>query len=130
VEDITPAQARHALDGTAADITAARALTRDFLTKRTPPIADGLIQDALLAVSELVTNAVRHAAGPFELELTDDGRRLVIAVSDTTATVPTPRAADLSGGGGMGLHVLNGLAGQIETRTHAAGKTVRITLMR
>ncbi|MBS2965348.1 ATP-binding protein [Actinocrinis puniceicyclus] len=124
------ALARHSLDGTAAGITAARELTRAFLERRTPPVPEALIQDALLAVSELVTNAVRHAPGPCELTLSDDGRCLLIAVTDTGNALPAPRPADLLGGGGVGLHVLQGLAGRVETRTHAAGKTVQVTLER
>ncbi|HEU5354533.1 MAG TPA: ATP-binding protein [Actinocrinis sp.] len=124
------ARTRHSLDGSVASITHARDLARAFLADCAPPLAPSLLQDALLAVSELVTNAVRHAPGPFEMTLTDDGRCLTIAVSDTSARTPAPRPADLLGGGGVGLHVLNGLAGRVETLTHADGKTVVVTLER
>jgi anti-sigma regulatory factor (Ser/Thr protein kinase) len=123
-------RARHSLDGSVASITRARELASDFLAGCTPPLEPSLQRDALLAVSELVTNAVRHAPGPCEMALGDDGRCLTIAVSDTSATVPAPRPADLFGGGGVGLHVLNGLAGRVETMTHARGKTVVVTLER
>lgn len=121
---------RHSLDGSVASITRARELAREYFEARTPPLDLSLLRDALLAVSELVTNAVRHAPGPFELALSDDGRRLTIAVSDTHAATPAPRPADLRGGGGVGLHVLNGLAGGIETLAHANGKTVVVSLDR
>ncbi|HZU54730.1 MAG TPA: ATP-binding protein [Actinocrinis sp.] len=125
-----PAHARHSLDGSVASITQARELAREYFAARTPPLGPALVRDALLAVSELVTNAVRHAPGPFELELGDDGRLLTIAVSDTDPTTPAPRPADLLGGGGVGLHVLNGLAGRVETTTHPGGKTVVVSLER
>jgi anti-sigma regulatory factor (Ser/Thr protein kinase) len=125
-----PARTRHSLDGSVASITHARELAREYFAACTPPLEPGLLRDALLAVSELVTNAVRHAPGPFELALGDDGRCLTIAVSDTDPTRPAPRPADLHGGGGVGLHVLNGLAGRIETMTHAGGKTVVVSLER
>jgi anti-sigma regulatory factor (Ser/Thr protein kinase) len=124
------ARTRHSLDGSVASITHARELAREFLARCTPPLESSLVQDALLAVSELVTNAVRHAPGPFDLTLSDDGRCLTVAVSDTSVTTPAPRAADLLGGGGVGLHVLNGLAGRVETMTHANGKTVVVTIGR
>ncbi len=123
-------RARHSLDGTVASITEARVLAREFFARCEPPVDDSLLRDALLAVSELVTNAVRHAPGPFELELTGDGRRLVIAVSDTHPAAPAPRPADLGGGGGVGLHVLNGLAQRVETTANAKGKTVTVTMER
>lgn len=121
---------RHRLDGTADSITEARHLAQDYFARCVPPVTETLLRDALLAVSELVTNAVRHAPGPYLLELADDGRQLTIAVSDTHRTVPAPRPADLGGGGGVGLHVLRGLARRVETTTHATGKTVVVTLER
>ena len=124
-------RAQHSLDGTVGSITEARRLAREFFAQCAPPLHASLLRDALLAVSELATNAVRHAPGPFELELADDGRRLTIAVSDTHTTAPAARTADLIGGsGGVGLHVLNGLAETVETTTHTAGKTVIVTLER
>ena len=125
-----PVRTRHSLDGSVASITRARELAREYFAARTPPLEPALLRDALLAVSELATNAVRHAPGPFELALGDDGRCLTIAVSDTDPARPAPRPADLLGGGGVGLHVLNGLAGRVETMTHAGGKTVVVSLER
>ena len=124
------ARTRHSLDGSVASITHARDLAREFLARCNPPLGSSLLHDALLAVSELVTNAVRHAPGPFDLTLSDDGRCLTVAVRDTSVTTPAPRPADLLGGGGVGLHVLNGLAGRVETMTHANGKTVLVTIER
>jgi anti-sigma regulatory factor (Ser/Thr protein kinase) len=125
------AGARYSLDGTVASITRARGLAREYFAQCTPPLAAGVLRDALLAVSELVTNAVRHAPGPLELALSDDGRRLTIAVTDTHTTMPAPRPADLiGGGGGVGLHVLRSLAGRVETTAHATGKTVVVSLER
>ena len=60
---------QHRLDGSVGSITEARHLAERFFTRCAPPLRDALLNDALLAVSELVTNAVRHAPGPFELAL-------------------------------------------------------------
>lgn len=121
---------RHRFDGTADSIAEARHLAGEFFARCAPPLGETLLRDALLAVSELVTNAVRHAPGPYLLELADDGSELTIAVSDTHTTVPAPRPADLDGGGGVGMHVLRGLARRVETTTHATGKTVVVILER
>jgi two-component sensor histidine kinase len=47
----------------------------------------------LLLASELVTNAVRHAATPFELTVSVNGRGVVVAVVDQDRRHP-PRLCD------------------------------------
>jgi anti-sigma regulatory factor (Ser/Thr protein kinase) len=122
---------RREFDGGAASITEARDHARAFFAKGVPPLGDRLLGDALVAVNELVTNAVRHAPGPCALELSDDGRYVTIAVSDTHRTVPAARAKDLEGGGGgLGWYVLCEIAGRVETELLPNGKTVAVTLDR
>ena len=120
------------LDGRRGTVAEARDRTRGFLVDgRTtpPPLADGTVEDALLLVSELVSNAVRHAPGPCTLELADDGHQVTIAVSDTSTTVPLPRAPDLAAGGGFGWYLLHRLAVSIEIALRAQrGKTVSAVL--
>lgn len=62
-------------------------------------------QVVALLVSELVTNAVRHASGAEVLRLMWDERRLRIAVDDSSAELPVVRQSrpDLPGGHGMNL---------------------------
>jgi anti-sigma regulatory factor (Ser/Thr protein kinase) len=60
--------------------------------------------DVLLLVSELVTNAFRHARGPRELWLTAVGPRVRIGVRDASPTGPYPcgnRDGRLPGGHGL-----------------------------
>jgi anti-sigma regulatory factor (Ser/Thr protein kinase) len=123
-------RARHLLDGATHSITEAREHARSFFAQSVPPLDPTLLRDALVAVSELVTNAVRHAPGPCELGLGDDGRRVTIAVSDTHATPPRPRPADLNGGGGLGWHVLCAMAGTVSVQPRPEGKTVAVELER
>lgn len=74
-------------------------------------------EDALevveLVVTELVTNALRHAPGtPFQLQL-ESGDRLRVAVVDGSALVPVARAMDAASEGeesGRGLHIVSELA--------------------
>ena len=131
MSDDTARSTRRELDGSAASITDARDHARAFLDLGVPPLGDRMLGDALVAVSELVTNAVRHAPGPYVLALSDDGRLVTIAVSDTHRTAPAARAKDLEGGGGgLGWHVLCQIAGSVQTELHPVGKTVAVTLDR
>ncbi|MFJ9581226.1 ATP-binding protein [Streptomyces sp. NPDC101191] len=67
--------------------------------------------DALLLVSEVVTNARTHGGGPYELRLDGTDRALWVQVSDASAERPRPRgphrAARCSG---HGLYLLQRLA--------------------
>jgi anti-sigma regulatory factor (Ser/Thr protein kinase) len=88
-----------------------------------------LIEDVLLAVSELVTNAVRHAPGPCWIEVALDGDEVCVSVTDTSSTVPRTRSPQFDGAGGFGLHMLRALTGRgIETRLLQPGKTVSVRL--
>ncbi|MBW5255005.1 ATP-binding protein, partial [Streptomyces sp. P01-B04] len=73
--------------------------------------------DVLLIVSELVTNAVRHApGGPSALTLTTTADTLDIAVTDHSCVPPAPRVPDLiDGTGGMGLHIADDLGARVFT---------------
>jgi len=123
-------QARHQLDGAANSIYEAREHAREFFARAEPPLDPVQLFDALVIVSELVTNAVRHAPGPCELALDDDGHRLTISVSDTHPTPPNPRPADMNGGGGLGWHVMRAMAASVDVRPEAEGKTVAVVLER
>ncbi|MGW1620093.1 ATP-binding protein [Streptomyces sp. NPDC002172] len=83
-------------------------------------------QDAQLVVSELVTNAVRHAPGPvgLALEVSPDAGLLRITVSDTSPRTPEPRAHDARRVGGHGLYLVTRLCGRLHTVAQETGKHV------
>lgn len=116
--------------GGAESIGTAREHTRRFLLEAEPAMADGAVDDVLLAVSELVTNAVRHAPGPCTLEVELDERRVRIGVTDTSTSIPVLKPPQYNGSGGLGLHMLRALAGEVETRLHGGGKTVCVCMAR
>jgi anti-sigma regulatory factor (Ser/Thr protein kinase) len=116
------------MEGDANAIGTARERVREFLAYAGPAVSTTVVADALLAVSELVTNAVRHAPGPCRLEVAVEQRHLRIAVSDTSTAAPTFKAPRYDGAGGFGLHMLRELAGRVETRTNAQGKKVSVCL--
>ena len=83
-------------------------------------------QDAQLVVSELVTNAARHAPGPaaLEFELTPDGDLLRISVRDSSPRLPQPRERDGGRIGGHGLYLISQLCDQLHTIALDAGKKI------
>ncbi|GAA2391507.1 hypothetical protein GCM10010420_14590 [Streptomyces glaucosporus] len=76
-----------------------------------------------LIISELVTNAVRHAGGPVGLRLIKD-HRLVCEVSDPSQSQPYLRRARLSDEGGRGLFLIAQLARRWGSRYTPGGKTI------
>jgi len=78
---------------------------------------------AELVVSELVTNAIRHAEPPIELRLLQ-GRRLICEVSDASSTAPHLRRARTYDEGGRGLLLVGRLSRGWGTRHSSTGKTI------
>ncbi|MFF0622756.1 SpoIIE family protein phosphatase [Streptomyces sp. NPDC004296] len=76
-----------------------------------------------LMVSELVTNAVRHASGPVHLRLLRD-LALVTEVSDTGHTSPHLRYSASDDEGGRGLFIVAQLVERWGTRYAPFGKTI------
>jgi serine phosphatase RsbU (regulator of sigma subunit)/anti-sigma regulatory factor (Ser/Thr protein kinase) len=76
-----------------------------------------------LVVSELVTNAIRHAQPPIQLRMILDGM-LFCEVSDSSNTEPHLRRADRYDEGGRGLMLVAQLADRWGSRHTRAGKTI------
>ncbi|MFI0816065.1 SpoIIE family protein phosphatase [Streptomyces sp. NPDC021098] len=78
---------------------------------------------AELLLSELVTNALRHASGPIRVRLLH-GRTLICEVSDTSSTSPHLRRAATTDEDGRGLFLVAQLALAWGTRHTADGKVI------
>ncbi|MFG3322492.1 SpoIIE family protein phosphatase [Streptomyces sp. NPDC048171] len=76
-----------------------------------------------LILSELVTNAIRHAAEPVRVRLLLD-RSLICEVSDGSSTAPHLRMAATTDEGGRGLFLVAQCARRWGTRYHAQGKVI------
>jgi anti-sigma regulatory factor (Ser/Thr protein kinase) len=97
--------------GPAAPTMARRALTQ-WLSVRT---TNGLLSDAPLIVSELVTNSLRHAglqdAAAVRVSAAFEDRVLRIEVEDGgTSGAVIRRTPNRDGGGGFGLNIIDALA--------------------
>ncbi|MFD5335057.1 ATP-binding protein [Streptomyces hawaiiensis] len=88
---------------------------------------DSLADLAALLVSELVTNALRHATGPIGVRLVRPsglGGVLLVEVSDPLPDPPRERPARLEDESGRGLHLVASSCRRWGTRPGVTGKTV------
>ncbi|WP_328502364.1 SpoIIE family protein phosphatase [Streptomyces sp. NBC_00457] len=76
-----------------------------------------------LILSELVTNALRHATAPIHVRLIRD-RTLICEVSDASSTAPHLRRAATTDEGGRGLFLVAQVAERWGTRYSGGGKVI------
>jgi PAS domain S-box-containing protein len=86
------------------------------------------VDTAVLLVSELVTNAIRHATGPYALVVTFREGEVELAVEDTDPGRPDPRQPDPLSESGRGLLLVDALATAWGVRTFPGGKVTWFTL--
>jgi anti-sigma regulatory factor (Ser/Thr protein kinase) len=102
------------------EIVAARRFAEQVLTRAHPRL-----EDALVIVSELASNAVRHASSGFRLAVDQDDHHVRIEVVDRGEGWPTPTTgATLPTNGGMGLHLVEALADRWGAVERPGGKLV------
>lgn len=107
----------------------ARRVAAGFVDGLWPPLALARREDVLLIVSELVTNAITHASGPYALALRAEAGTFDVAVVDGSAVAPAHRDPDMTEGtGGMGLHIAEDLGAHLSTEAVGSGKCVHATL--
>ncbi|MCM2416808.1 ATP-binding protein [Streptomyces sp. RKAG293] len=124
--DARPKQVSVNFDGASSCIAAARDAASAFLHGHAPPAHPTFHDDVLLVVSELVTNAVRHAPGPLTLRLALLCDRIEITVRDTDPRSPAPRTPDPTGG--RGWPIIQSLACDVRVIPDHDGKTVHAEL--
>ena len=83
---------------------------------------------ALLATSELVANAIRHARMPLDLEVRRTAAGWVVAVTDGDATAPRPREVDHLAENGRGLLIVDRSSDRAGWAPAGKGKTVWVEL--
>ena len=109
------------------DLPAAPVIVADARRRATDQLTTWGLQDAVptteLIVSELVTNAIRHAEAPIQLRLIRN-TALICEVSDASSTAPHARRARVLDEGGRGLFLVGQLAERWGTRHTPTGKTI------
>jgi anti-sigma regulatory factor (Ser/Thr protein kinase) len=101
-------------------VARARSLTSRQLTEWGLEL---LVFSTEIIVSELVTNAIRHARGPIALRLIHT-ENLICEVSDSSLSAPHLRRARTTDEGGRGLYLVAQLSSDWGTRYTRDGKTI------
>ncbi|WP_439678915.1 ATP-binding protein [Embleya sp. MST-111070] len=82
------------------------------------------VDDILLTVSELITNAHVHAHSTARLVLAWDSRCLNVYVADTGPGLPAPRGAESLATSGRGLAIVDAIADEWHTHPTPHGKAI------
>lgn len=116
------------LDGGGGTAARAREAAAGFLTalaRTCRPSRRGAPGDVLIVVSELVTNAVRHAPGALTVSLAHLPGEVRITVRDSSPAAPRARPPDLRAGtGGFGWPTVQRLAREVRVVPRQGGKEI------
>ncbi|MFI7133300.1 ATP-binding protein [Nonomuraea sp. NPDC050153] len=82
----------------------ARAVIRDELSALS--LCSDLVDDAVLMVSELITNALMYGDAPYELVLHIDAKEIMCVVLDSSPLLPEPAPPDERAEHGRGLRII------------------------
>ena len=80
--------------------------------------------EVTLLVSELASNAVRHASTPFTVSMQCDGTTVRVEVADHDPALPVPQQPHAEAVTGRGLLIVDALATRWGVEPSADGKTV------
>jgi anti-sigma regulatory factor (Ser/Thr protein kinase) len=119
-----PTARARSFDGIPATIGEARAWVRELL-----PSGCGRVDDVVLVVSELATNAVMHSAsgapgGRYAVQVEVDPAARSVAVTCIDMGPALVKAVRPEGEGGHGLAVVNEVADVYEVRAEPTSRTV------
>lgn len=111
-------------------IPAARRLAAGFFgrvhTERALAVSAHAVETTQLVVSELVTNAVRHTAGPCRLDLELVDHAVDITVWDTSPAAPDVPDRDPVRVGRHGIEVVLALCGALQVTQRPSGKQISV----
>jgi anti-sigma regulatory factor (Ser/Thr protein kinase) len=107
---------------------AAVAETRSFVDAQLAHLPESTRSVAALLVSELATNAIRHAGSGFTVSIATTPAGVRIEVFDAAAVPLVARDPSPSEPSGRGLQIVNRLSQEWGTTTHPNGKSVWFVL--
>jgi anti-sigma regulatory factor (Ser/Thr protein kinase) len=106
-------------------------MAREFLRSATCSEHHGtVVDDAVLLVSELVTNSVLYGGPPVVVAVDCDGDALQVRVRDGSTSLPARRAATTSDENGRGLQLVADLTSSWGVDPEGTGKHVWFVLRR
>ncbi|WP_442538471.1 ATP-binding protein [Streptomyces pseudogriseolus] len=111
----------------------ARAYVREVLGQDDPPVDDDRLDDVLLVVSELVTNAVRYGTEPGDavaVAILTTADRVRVEVRDPVRRRPRMRNESGERARGRGLHIVDALAARWDVDDRPFGKSVWVEVDR
>jgi anti-sigma regulatory factor (Ser/Thr protein kinase) len=106
--------------GDLASLRAARGLIADTLTDATDEVRDAVV----LCADELITNAVRHGGGSFEVKVQTDGLTVRVSVRDAEPASPVLRPPREEGERGRGMHIVDVVSSRWGCERSGRGKVV------
>ncbi|ORT55788.1 ATP-binding protein [Streptomyces sp. CB03238] len=119
-------------DGEISDVTDIRLAARLFLgtlMRHDPSSSSESGSDILLVVTELASNAIQYAPGPFTLRMRRTFDGVHVTVADQNPAPPTPRTCDPTrGAGGLGWHLIQALSRQVSVVPNQGGKEIHAFL--
>lgn len=104
------------------------AQARTLIAQRLIDLPGESLEVVLLLISELVTNAVHHGAGPVGVHVAWGGGDVRVEVSDQSPGWPVVQAIDREALDGRGLILVDGLSSGWGVLAVGIGKTVWFTL--
>jgi anti-sigma regulatory factor (Ser/Thr protein kinase) len=106
------------------------AQARHYVTDSLRGAPPEVIDSAAVMVSELATNAVRHADSEFTLSIDRDAAQIRVAVTDAAESLPRLRSPSPKEHSGRGLQIVDALADEwgVAEMIDRAGKTVWFVL--
>jgi anti-sigma regulatory factor (Ser/Thr protein kinase) len=101
------------------DVPLARRAVTELTAQHVPALTDAAAQ----VCAELLANGIRHAGPPVYLRALATAERLILEVSDTSASRPRQRAATRDDEGGRGLPLVSAFADSWGSRITRHGKS-------
>lgn len=122
-----PAVIERAFAGSPESAGAARRFVADTLREWG---VDDRADDLELVVTELATNAIKHAGSAFNVQLSCSPDAVRVAVTDSSPDPPVPRAGSVLSTSGRGLLLVSAIADRWGSEPAGAGKAVWAELWR